>query len=210
MSWERNKVEFMPQLTEKRSGLTPRSLRLARSARPIPTFVAKPKSGISARAVGSYVPGLTRTAFEKHGFAAASLITDWARIVGPELAAFTAPERLKWPQGRGVATAGETAEARPAATLVLLVDPARALDAEYRARQIMERTNTYFGYRAVGEIKILQAAPGPAMQGTRAHAGAAIQPTARAPQAAALPGIEDAGLAQALGRLKAGMDRQAQ
>ena len=48
------------------------------------------------------MPKLTHKAFEKYGFAAASLITDWATIVGKDVAAYTAPERLKWPRGVGI------------------------------------------------------------------------------------------------------------
>lgn len=108
-----------------------------------------------ARAVGSFVPRLTRKVFEKFGFSAASLITDWERIAGADVAAWCQPERLRWPR-----QAGEQADAesrRAAATLLLRVDPARALDIQYRQRQITERINAYFGYRAIGEIRILQA-----------------------------------------------------
>ena len=73
---------------------------------------------VPARAVGVFVPKLTRKAFEKYGFSAATLLTDWATIVGKELAGFTAPERLKWPRGvdiREDVDAG--AEGRPGATL---------------------------------------------------------------------------------------------
>jgi hypothetical protein len=41
--------------------------------------------------------------------------------------------------------------------LVLRVDPARALDVQYKAQQILERINVYFGYRAVAELRIVQA-----------------------------------------------------
>ena len=114
------------------------------------------RSRISARVVGAYVPKLTRKAFEKYGFSAASLLTDWPSIVGAEVAGFAAPERLKWP--RGVAIREEVgAEGRPGAVLVLRVDPARALDVQYKAQQILERINVYFGYRAVAELRIVQA-----------------------------------------------------
>ena len=46
------------------------------------------------------------------------------------------------------------------------VDAARALDVQYKARQIIERINAYFGYRAVADLRIVQtpiakAAPAP-------------------------------------------------
>ncbi len=97
--------------------------------------------------MGSFVPGLTKKAFEKHGFAAATLLTDWETIVGRELASYTVPERLKWPRMTG-STEADPDGPRPGGTLHLRVDPARALDVEYRARQIAERINAYFGYRA--------------------------------------------------------------
>ena len=49
-------------------------------------------------AAGSFVPQLTRKAFEKFGFSAATLIMDWPTIVGGEIAYYTQPERLKWPR----------------------------------------------------------------------------------------------------------------
>ncbi len=109
---------------------------------------------VAAKTLGSFVPTLTKKAFEKHGFAAATLLTDWETIVGRELASYTSPERLKWP--RVYSDAGPD-EARPGGTLHLRVDPARALDVEYRARQIAERINAYFGYRAVETVRLIQA-----------------------------------------------------
>lgn len=196
----------MAQLTEKRTVPLQRNRRFAAPMRMPPVQSPRPRNIISAKAVGSFVPALTRKVFEKHGFAAVSLVTEWSRIVGPDLAAYTFPERLKWPQGRHVepSTEGET-QPRPAATLILRVDPARALDAEYKARLIMDRTNTYFGYRAVGEVRIVQAAPDMAAPAARAQQ---TQLTPRTAGRAIVPvsGVEDQGLATALGRLKASMD----
>lgn len=155
--------------------------------------------GVFARAVGSYVPKLTRTAFEKYGFSAAALITDWAAIAGAELAAFTRPERLKWPRGvEAYGAVDDGAEGRPGATLMLRVDPARALDVQYRAAQIVERINAYFGYRAVADVKIVQGAVEAAVP-TRA---------AKAPVAASGPAADGDGLNAALAKLQAEMRRQ--
>lgn len=110
---------------------------------------------VQARAVGSYVPKLTRKAFEKFGFSTASLITDWAVIAGPKLARCSVPERLKWP--RAAAEGDEADQRRAPATLILRVDPAHALDVQYMDSQLVERVNRYFGYRAIVDVRILQA-----------------------------------------------------
>lgn len=118
----------------------------------------RPGSLFGIKAVGSFVPALTRKAFERYGFSTASLITDWRMIVGSELAGYTAPERLKWPRtGERPEEGSVAAKGRHGATLVLRVDEARALDVQYQARPIVERINAYFGYAAVADLRILQA-----------------------------------------------------
>jgi hypothetical protein len=167
---------------------------------------------VSARAVGSYVPKLTRKAFEKYGFSAATLLTDWAMIVGDETAAYTMPERLKWPRvaetdaPEGAAVSGGRGAERKGAVLVLRVDPARALDVEYKGQQIVERINGYFGYRAISELRLLQAplrgAAKPAPQGAPKPDP---DPTPAISVAPELAGIADDRLRAALMRLKSGM-----
>jgi hypothetical protein len=157
---------------------------------------ARPAGWISAKTVGSFVPGLTKKAFEKYGFSAAALIMDWERIAGSRLAAATSPMRLKWPRlGDESVAAGD---ARPGATLLLKVDPALALEIEYAARQLIDRINTYFGYRAVAEIRLLQA-PQLAKVASPGHAATRASPAS----APAGP-----GLAAALARLEAGIRGQ--
>lgn len=113
---------------------------------------------VRAKAVGTFVPKLTEKAFAKYGFSAVALISDWPRIAGTALAAHTSPERLKWPRALQKYADVETGcEGRPGATLILRVNPARALDVEYGAAQLIERINSYFGYRAVERLKIIQA-----------------------------------------------------
>lgn len=158
---------------------------------------------LGPRAVGSWVPRLTRPAFEKFGFSAATLITDWATIVGPAIAAYAAPERLKWP--KLPRSDGADDEPRPAATLVLAVDPGRALDVQYRARQLVERINAYFGYRAVADLRIVQtpmAPPAGSSARPPVPMATAGRPTAPPPEVAA---VADEGLRSALLRMAAGV-----
>ena len=165
------------------------------AARPAPP----PRPFFAARALASFVPALTRKAFEKYGFSAAALITDWPAIVGKDLAAQTLPERLKWPRQPAVGTtdAAPESKGRPGATLLLRVEGPRALEIEYKRAQIAERINAYFGYRAIVDVRIVQA-PLPMPKPPRA---ARITPADAMP----LPAVTDDELRQALEKLGAGM-----
>lgn len=148
--------------------------------------------GVFARAVGSFVPKLAARAFEKYGFHSAEIMTAWPRVVGAELAGFTAPERIKWP--RGSASDMDGSGGAGGATLVLRVEPARALDVEYRSAEIVDRINRYFGYRAIATLRLVQAP----LSGTSASAA---PDTNRAIRVAPMPtaAVEaDPGLQSAL------------
>lgn len=122
------------------------------------------------KAIGAHVPAITKKAFERFGFPQAALLTDWEAIVGQDLARFTEPERLKWPRLDDAASAdeaeaatGKSGRSRPAAkglagaTLVLRVDGPLAIEVQHKSAQIIERINGYFGFRAVTDLRILQA-----------------------------------------------------
>ncbi|MGI9386309.1 MAG: DUF721 domain-containing protein [Methyloligellaceae bacterium] len=167
--------------------------------------VQKPayRRGFSGKSVGALVSRLTRPAFEKFGFPAAAIVTDWPAIVGPELAGYTLPERLRWPRGRQHMT-GQTfrddSNSGPerGATLILRVDGPRAIEVQFMAGQIIERINVYFGYRAVSELRILQAPL------TRAKEASRPQKTSEQSRPIApLPPMENQALRQALERLAA-------
>ncbi len=134
----------------------------ARPGGTAPSDVWRPHGrGNNTRAIASLIPRITQKSFEKHGFAAASLIMDWAQIVGHERARNTRPLKLKWPRTlQKFSKTDENLEGRPGATLVLQVDPAIALDIQYQSGQLIERVNAYFGYRAVANLRLIQEAIG--------------------------------------------------
>lgn len=155
-----------------------------------------------ARAIGAFITRLLDPAARARGFATTSLLTEWPAIVGADLAAFTMPDKVAWPrrvEGQEPAPGHRTRHAE-GATLVLRVDGPRAIEVQHRAGQILERVNTYFGYRAVAEMRILQA---PVTRKVR-------QPTAASPpmeptELRASAKIADHGLRAALLRLGTGI-----
>ena len=89
---------------------------------------------------------LLRKLMHKKGMVSADIITMWERIVGSEVAQYTIPEKLEFVKG-----------ARDRGTLWLKVPGgAFALELRHREKFLVERINTFFGYNAVEEIKIIQ------------------------------------------------------
>lgn len=139
----------------------------------------RPQRGPAGRAVGGWLPKITAKCFERYGFHTADIITNWATVAGPELAALAVPERISWPRAKPGSAITGAHEPQPAArrggprsglrggpkpgeraadgaTLVLRTDPAHALDVEYRAVEIADKLNRYFGYRAIAQVKVRQ------------------------------------------------------
>jgi hypothetical protein len=151
-----------------------------------------------ARPVGAYVARALDPAARARGFATTALLADWPSIVGAELATFTAPDRVVWPRRRNEAETANAPKARrgEGAVLLLRVSGPRAIEVQHRAGPILERVNGYFGYRAITEMRILQAPV--------ARLGKRPAPPAPPPAEASLPvsgAIEDQGLRRALARL---------
>jgi hypothetical protein len=165
---------------------------------------AQARAKFTGHTLGKFVGKLTKKAFEKHGFSAATLLTDWRTIVGNDMAAYTAPERLKWPRGiEAYSDVAEDGAGRPGATLVVRVEPVRALDVSYKSRQLIERINAYFGYKAVSELRFIQAPvaqldPQPVMR-----------PARPAQPSPVVQAVDDEGLREALAKLEATMAARA-
>ena len=77
----------------------------------------------------------------------------WPDIVGAAYAGGTAPERIRWPRDG------------KAATLFVRCDPALALQFAHETDRVRERLNGYFGYPAVGAIRIVPQRVGAARAG---------------------------------------------
>jgi len=106
----------------------------------------KPRGG-RARMLSEIVPDIGGAAFRRFGFVQSSVVSRWAEIVGPRYAEVSAPESIRFPQGK-----------RADGVLTLMVDGAHAPMLQHVAPAIVERVNRFFGYSAVARVVIRQGA----------------------------------------------------
>ena len=121
----------------------------------------------------SLVAPRVRAAGESRGFAVSRLLTHWAEIVGPEIAAMARPVEIGYGRGFG-------------ATLSLLTTGADAPIVEMRKERIREKANACYGYAAISRIRITQTAPTGFAEGQVAFdsAPAEVGPRSPDPEAA--------------------------
>ncbi|CAN5273105.1 hypothetical protein BH10PSE7_BH10PSE7_41250 [soil metagenome] len=149
---------------------------------------------MAMKTLGKEFRELTRQSFARYGFAYAELLAQWPAIVGERLSAYCEPQRIKWPR------AGD-GERKMDGTLVIIAVPGRSLDLQHEIPHIIERINGFYGYGAIGSIKIVQGTPSqkPAPPVTP------ILPEDRvAALEARLATVSDPGLKDALRRLGTG------
>jgi len=104
-------------------------------------------------AVGKHVGRLTRKIYQSHGFAYAEILTQWATIVGPEMAQVCKPKTIRWPRGM---ESKKNERHKLGGTLVIMAVGPCALELQHDTPRIIERLNTHYGYGAITSIKIVQ------------------------------------------------------
>ena len=82
---------------------------------------------------------VTEKIYRKRGFASAGVLVNWPAIIGEDWARHTVPERLG-----------------ASGTLRLRVDGPLATEIKHLEPQILERIASYFGYRAVNRLSMIQ------------------------------------------------------
>lgn len=138
---------------------------------------------------------LVRTLASKKGFAEADVLLRWSEIVGEAHRDICHPLAVRFSRDRSLA-----------ATMVVECTSARAPEVEHLSPVLIERVNQFYGYRAIGRIKIVQTAglkgfaetqasfEGPSTDPTRADARTAADMTSD---------IQNPGLRAALTRMGA-------
>lgn len=106
------------------------------------------RGGAGPVAAARIVKRVISPALRRRGFAESEVVLRWPEIVGPELARVATPEKLSFRRGRSAD-----------GTLHLKVAGPAALTIQHQAPMIMERINTFYGFRAVARLNLLQGAP---------------------------------------------------
>lgn len=140
------------------------------------------------RPLGALIPRLTRPAFRRKSPAGAQLMADWHAVIGPALAAVTAPQKLS------------------NGTLTLACSGPVAMELTHLAPQIVQRINAHLGRQAVERLRFVQHRPA----ATAAPLAARPKPPAPLPAkiSASLDQVADESLRAALARLAQGVYRK--
>jgi len=152
---------------------------------------------ISAKPLSALLGDVFSDAYARQGFASRELVTRWAAIVGPEIAAHSEPMKIQWPRP----VEGQLQEP---ATLVLRVEGPVALEIQHSSDIILQRVNRFFGWNAVGRLALRQA---PLSRKALRKIARLPDATDVAEVAGTLSSIEDNDLRAALARLGASIKR---
>ena len=143
-----------------------------------------------ARALAAVLPRVAGQVFRRRGFAEADILTHWPDIVGAQIAAETAPQRLIFRKG-----------SRRNGTLHVHVAGALATELQHLEPQVLERINTFFGYGAVAHLNLVQAPLPPRTQTPAGPRPAALDTAEEEALRETVAGVDDEGLRHALAGL---------
>ncbi|MEO1249396.1 MAG: DciA family protein [Pseudomonadota bacterium] len=101
------------------------------------------KRAQKTRSVAAFVNPIAKKALGGRPLALRELILSWRAAVGPDFATGTRPQAISR------ARAGE-------ACLTLAVDPRLALAVQHDSQRLIDRVNTYFGYKLINRLKLVQ------------------------------------------------------
>jgi hypothetical protein len=149
-----------------------------------------------ARPLAEFLDVCLSPSLAAQGFATSDIIMAWPDIVGGRLAAFTQPLKIEWKRKGPHADP----EARPdPATLVIRVESAFALELQHLAPTVIDRVNTYYGWRCIGKLVLKQ---GPVRRVEKKRPTAPVlTPADREKVGKAVQPIEEEALKAALDRL---------
>jgi hypothetical protein len=94
------------------------------------------------RAFGNTLPRGVKGMLKKNGYNYSEIISKWNILVGKNISDFCYPKSIKMKQKN------------KSGTLILSVERGSEINAEYSKNEIINKVNSYFGYKLVDEIRL--------------------------------------------------------
>ena len=94
------------------------------------------------RSFGNTLPRGVKSILRKNGYNYSEIISKWNMLVGNDVACCSYPKSIKMTKGD------------KNGTLVLAVKRGNEIDIEYSKKEIINKINSYFGYKLINEIRL--------------------------------------------------------
>ena len=94
------------------------------------------------RPFGNTLPRGIKGILKKNGYNFSEIISKWTTLVGKDVASCSFPKSIKMTKGNSNGT------------LILSVKRGDEINVEYSKKEIVNKINSYFGYKLINEIKL--------------------------------------------------------
>ena len=99
------------------------------------------------RPFGNTLPRGLKGILKKNGYNYSEIISKWSILVGKDISSCAYPKSIKMKMGDSNGT------------LILGIKRGDEIQVEYSKRKIIDKINSYFGYKLIGEIKLQTFSP---------------------------------------------------
>ena len=94
------------------------------------------------RPFGNTLPRGVRGILKKNGYNYSEIISKWNMLVGSDISSYSCPQSIKIKKGESKGT------------LLISIRRGNEINIEYSKKEIINKINSYFGYKLINEIKI--------------------------------------------------------
>ena len=99
------------------------------------------------RSFGATLPRGVKSILKKNGYNYSEIISKWSILVGKDISSCAYPKSIKMKMGDSNGT------------LILGIKRGDEIQVEYSKKKIIDKINSYFGYKLIGEIKLQTFSP---------------------------------------------------
>ena len=94
------------------------------------------------RPFGNTLPRTVKGILKKNGYNYSEIVSKWNLLVGKNISPYCYPKSIKMSKGNSNGI------------LILIVERGNEINVEYSKREIINKINSYFGYKLIGDIKL--------------------------------------------------------